>query len=94
MGFQVPPSKASKGQDKFEFGPGSGSEFSVKKAKFCKIAQLEKIEQGGAAAIDFFGAAGTKQGDFVRDLDRDQFQTLIEAWQDDSNVTAGESQAS
>lgn len=94
MAFQVPASKASIGQDQFTFGPEDGTEFSVKKAKFLTIGKLESLESSTAASINFFGDEGTRAGDYVRSLDREQFEVLVEAWRDDSEVSAGESQAS
>lgn len=93
MAFQVPASKASIGQDQFTFHIGDEA-FSVKKAKFLKVGQLEALEQSTAASIDYFGKAGTRQGDLIRELDRDQFEALLEAWRDDSEVKPGESRAS
>lgn len=93
MAFQVPASKASIGQDQFTFGPETGSEYSVKKAKFVPLGTLEALDDT-SAAIEFFGEKGTAQGDFIRSLDPDQFGALVDAWRDDSALTAGESQAS
>lgn len=89
MAYTVPAAKQSKGQDKFTFGPVTGTEFSVRKAKLLKLRLIEQLE-ATSAAIEFFGPAGTEQGDYIRDLDRDQFQALVKAWRDDSAVTAGE----
>lgn len=89
MGYQVPAAQQSIGQDRFEFGPVTGNEYSVRKAGLLKIGQLEAMEDS-TAAIEFFGASGTPQGDYVRGLDVTQFQGLVKAWRDDSGVTAGE----
>lgn len=93
MVYEVPASKASKGQDQFEFSIG-GQAFKVKKLKFIPIGQRAAISDNGGAQVDFFGAAGTKQGDAVRALDEEQYTALVEAWQADSGVTVGESEAS
>lgn len=93
MGFQVPASKASKGQDQFEFTIGTAT-FSVTKAKFVPIGELERLEVDGNAALAFFGAEGTKQGAAVRGLDSEQFSALVQAWNDDSEISSGESLAS
>lgn len=97
MTFEVPESKASKGQDQFPFTiPGHPGKFSIKKAKYLTIGQAEALEAPESASIvlDVFGKAGTKQGDAVRSLDQDQFKALVAAWQADSDVTLGESKAS
>lgn len=93
MVFKVPASKQSVGQDQFTFEIGE-DEFSIKKAKFISIGQLELLESNATAALNFFGEPGTKQGIAVRTLEREQFQALVEAWREDSEVTSGESPAS
>lgn len=93
MAFQVPAAQQSIGQDQFTFGPVAGDEYTVRRAKLLTLAQIEAME-GSGAAVGFFGAAGTPQGDYVRSLTLEQFQGLVAAWRVDSQVTAGESQAS
>jgi hypothetical protein len=93
MAYQVPASHQSIGQDKFTFGPVSGDEFAVRRMGLLTVGKLEALEDS-ATAIEFFGAKGTPQGDYIRSLTRDQFQELVGAWRSDSGVTAGESPAS
>ena len=95
MAFKVPASKASKGQDQFEFEI-DGKTYAVRKAKFISVGTAEALEspESSTVVLDFFGKAGTKQGDAVRSLDEDQFTALIEAWRADSEVGLGESEAS
>jgi len=50
MAFQVPASKASKGQDRFEFEI-DGKSFSVKKAKFVSVNELVSIESDGVRIL-------------------------------------------
>jgi hypothetical protein len=97
MTFEVPASKASIGQDVFKFKiPGRSGEFSVKRAKFLSVGDAEALEtpDNASVVLDLFGKKGTKQGDAVRTLDTEQFQALVDAWQADSDVTLGESEAS
>jgi hypothetical protein len=95
MTFEVPASKASIEQDVFKFSiPGHKTMFSVKRLKFLSVGQRESIGDDTATILDLFGAKGTKQGDAVRSLDEEQFDALSKAWQDDSKITLGESEAS
>ncbi len=93
--FEVPASKASKGQDLFEFScPGKPGKFSVKKLKFLSVGKRDEIGDGGRPMLDFFCEGSTKQGEAVRSLDEEQFNALVTAWQDDSGVSLGEPEAS
>jgi len=95
MTFEVPASKASIEQDVFKFSiPGHKGVFSVRRLKFIPIGQRNKMGDDSAAILDFFGAEGTKQGDAVRSLDEEQYEALTDAWQADSDVSLGESEAS
>jgi hypothetical protein len=96
MTFQVPPSKASKGQDKFTFKIGDET-YTVKKAKFLTVGEAERInrpDRTDTDVLDLFGPVGSKVGDAVRGLDEAQFEALMDAWTEDSAVTPGESEAS
>lgn len=97
MTFQVPASKASKGQDKFEFEIGS-QKFAIRRLKFLTLGQQEVINAPGRTDSDVldtvFGDASTKCGKAVRGLDSEQFDALYEAWAEDSEVSPGESSAS
>lgn len=86
--FEVPEAKKSTGQDKFAFKIGD-LRITVKKAKFMTVGQLEAMEEPGVA-INFFGKKGTPAGDALRALKREQFEALLEAWRDDSEVKPGE----
>lgn len=93
--FEVPAAKASKGQDRFEFSvPGKSGKFHVKKLKFLPIGAREDIADGGAPLVAFFCGETKGQTEAVKSLLEDQFQALVEAWQSDSGVTLGESEAS
>lgn len=93
--FAVPAKKASKGQDRFQFTiPGVEGKFSVRKLKFLSVGKRDEIGSGGGPLLAFFCEGTAKQGDAVRELDEDQFNELVKAWQVDSGVSLGESQAS
>lgn len=95
MTFQVPESKRSIEQDVFPFSiPGVKGEFKVRRLKFMSIGERAKMGDDTDAILNFFGAEGTKQGDAVRSLDGEQFKALSDAWQADSKITLGESEAS
>lgn len=91
--FAVPASKASKGQDVFEFTIGADT-FTVRKAKFCPIDDLIEVESSPESSVRFFAGSTAKQSRAVGALDREQFGALIEAWREDSEVSAGEAPAS
>lgn len=92
--YEVPASKRSVGQDKFEFKIGSKTH-KVTKAKYLTGAQLEDLTSGDLPLVfDVFGKRGTAIGDAVRSLDVEQILALVGAWVGDSDLSAGESKAS
>ena len=94
MVYEVPASKASKGQDMFEFKIDS-KVHKVKKAKYLSMGQIEDLTSGDVSRVlDTFGKRGTAVGDAVRTLDQDQVEALANAWTADSGMSSGESQAS
>lgn len=94
MAYEVPESKKSIDQDKFDFTIGS-KKFQVVKAKYLTGGALEDLTSGKLTRIfDAFGPRGTKIGDAVRDLDIEQIQGLVTAWVADSGLDAGKSSAS
>lgn len=94
MVYEVPASKASKGQDQFEFKI-AGKVYKVRKAKFLSGGQIEDVTSGELSRIyDVFGKRGTPIGDAVRSLDIEQTTALANAWMADSGLNSGESEAS
>jgi len=95
--FKVPPSKASTGDDKFEFEI-DGKAYKIKKFGCLSLEQqiyLRSDECGEEETLDLiWGAKGTKAGDAVRALESDQFEDLKNAWIEESSVSPGESAAS
>lgn len=96
MAYEVPAAKRSVKQNVFEFKVG-GKTFNVPKFAYLPVGVLEVVEGAGDAIgpyLDIFGMKDTPAGAAVRSLDKDQLLGLIHAWQADSDVTVGESEAS
>lgn len=98
MTFQIPESKRSIAQNRFHATLPDGTEFSVPKAKYLTMGQVEKLS-GDAAEVKFTDILAL-MGDTddalaaVRQLDQEQLQALMAAWQEDSGLVVGESSAS
>lgn len=92
--FEVPAAKRSLKQNLFEFKIGAKA-YSVPKFEHLSVGVLEAVEAAPADAIgpylSVFGEADSPVGKAIRTLDKDQLTALIQAWQADSGVTAGES---
>ena len=95
MVYQVPPSKASKDQNKFKFEI-DGEKFEIVKLKFLPVGVVEKMADSevpeSVKMLLPFPEGPVR--DAVRTLDREQFQGLVEAYRDDSGISVGESSAS
>ena len=98
MPYQVPESKRSIDQNKFEFNvPGDDRTYKVPKVKYLPLGSMEKL-QGQVADVtltdilDLFDDEDAQAA--VRRLDTEQLQALTAAWQQDSGVDLGESSAS
>jgi hypothetical protein len=96
MVFQVPPSKASVKQNRFEFQlPGSKKTYSVPKLQYVKPSlalQFDELTEVQIANLLF--------GEYLPDVfplleDATQLEALLEAWKAASEgVGVGESEAS
>lgn len=97
MVYEVPAAKRSLKQNLFEFKVGSKT-YTVPKFEHLSVGVLESVETAPANAIgpylSVFGEANSPVGKAIRTLDKDQLTALIEAWQSDSGVSVGESEAS
>lgn len=97
MVYEVPAAKRSLKQNLFEFKVGSKT-YTVPKFEHLSVGVLESVETAPANAIgpylSVFGEADSPVGKAIRTLDKDQLTALIEAWQSDSGVSVGESEAS
>ncbi|QDP45032.1 tail assembly chaperone [Microbacterium phage SanaSana] len=93
MTFEVPASKRSIKQNQFQFKvPGDRKTYSIPKAKYLSIGQVEELSQKGGDVqvtdlLDILGQGDAREA--VRTLDQEQLVALMEAWQADSGLTAG-----
>lgn len=100
MTFEVPDSKRSIAQNRFEFKvPGDRKKYSIPKAKYMTAGQIEAMSTKGTELtildlLALFGPAEDAAAVAVRTLDAEQLKALMTAWQEDSKVGVGESQAS
>ena len=97
MAYQVPESKRSIDQNKFEFNvPGDDRTYKVPKAKYLPLGAVEKLQGQSDVTlsdiIELFNDADAQVA--IRRLDTEQLSALTEAWQNDSGVQLGESSAS
>lgn len=98
MAYEVPASKRSIKQNQFIFKvPGDRKSYSIPKAKYLTVGQVEKFSVKGEEMdiTDILSILGQGDAhDAVRELDQEQLMALMEAWQNDSELTVGESSAS
>ena len=98
MTYEVPASKRSIKQNQFTFKvPGDRKTYSIPKAKYMTIGQVEALATKGGEVqltdlLDILGQGDAR--DAVRTLDQEQMMNLLEAWQADSGLSVGESSAS
>lgn len=97
MAFQIPESKRSIKQNRFEFTLPDGTTASMPKAKYLTIGQVERLSKLGTEMaltdmLELFEEPDALEA--VRTLDGEQLQALMEAWQVDSGISVGESSAS
>lgn len=93
MAFQVPQSKKSIKQNRFEFQIGDDV-FEVPLLKFAPVRAAELLEKGEQVQALLAMLDDEAARDAVRSLDGEQFGALMDAWSKASGVDAGESAAS
>ena len=93
MPFDVPASKKSIKQNRFEFTL-EGEKHSIPLLKFAPVEAAEQFELGRDVSGILACCENDKARDAIRGLDGDQFGALMDAWSEASGVTAGESEAS
>lgn len=93
MPFEVPASKKSIDQNQFEFSL-DGATYSIPLLKYAPVAAAEAFEQNQSVKAVVIAIDNPKAADAIRRLDGEQFSALLEAWQEASGVTTGESQGS
>ena len=94
MAFKIPASKKSDASNRFEFEDADGKTHTIPLLSFAPVASAEAFEnnrnvEGILAACDSEAAR-----DVIRGMDGDVFSAFMDAWQQASDVTAGESSAS
>lgn len=101
MTYSVPASKRSLAQNRFEFTlPGEKTKHSIPLAKYLSTGQIEEIaKQDQVGLVEILGIFDEKDvpkktRDAVRTLDQEQLEGLMQAWQQESGITVGESSAS
>lgn len=97
MVYQVPKSKASIKQNRFEFSfPGERKVRSVPLLQYVRPALALKFEElGEAESVKLLFADIYPSEDlFAKFEDVEQFEAWLEEWQRQSGVTVGESSAS
>lgn len=93
MAYQVPKSKASIKQNRFQFQiPGSTKVHELPLLKYLPIGIAARLEESSTLAetLEVFG----ETADIVGTLDSEQLEALMAAWRAESGVTEGESPAS
>ena len=89
MTFQVPESKKSIKQNRFEF-EGDGKLYDIPHLKFAPVAAIEKFEQEQNMAGLLLTADTDDAREVIRSFDGSQLEPFIEAWQEASGVETGE----
>lgn len=93
MPFQVPQSKKSIRQNRFEFDI-DGTTYSIPLLKYAPVEAAEAFENDKPIRALMLAANDKAAADIIRSLDGEQFQALMDAWTEASDVTPGESPAS
>ena len=89
MAFQVPESKRSIKQNRFEFEV-DGKTFDIPHLKFAPVAAIEKFEQEQNMAGLLLTADTDEAREAIRSFDGSQLEPFLEAWNEASGVDAGE----
>lgn len=92
--YQVPESKASIGQNRFEFGLPDGSTYSVPKLKFLNPAFVEQLNTMTQQQVVFALLREFHPGLIEKFDDMYQIEALYLAWAKASGVDVGESSGS
>lgn len=93
MTFQVPASKKSQKQNRFEF-EHDGKTLDVPLLKFVTAAAAEAFESGREVTGLILAADKPEVQTALRSMDSDQLEALMSAWGKASKITVGESQGS
>lgn len=96
--YEVPVSKASIKQNKFEFKSGAKT-YSLPKLQYLSLNQMAPFESIGdqsttSEIVDAFKPISAEVARVVGGFDTEQFRDFFAAWRDASDVAVGESKAS
>lgn len=91
--YEVPESRRSIGQNRFEFKAG-GKVYSMPKLQFLPVAAAELMEQGKEVQAILLALDDDKARDAVRLMDGEQIKGLMGALAEASGVEVGESSGS
>lgn len=91
--FQVPASKRSIKQNRFEFEV-DGEQYEVPLLKYLPAAAAEAMEAGKSVTALMMATDTDSAKAALRSLDGEQLEALFDAWQEASGIEVGESPAS
>lgn len=89
MTFQVPESKKSVKQNRFEFEV-NGKKYDIPHLKFAPVAAIEKFEQEQNMAGLLLTADTDEAREAIRSFDGSQLEPFLEAWSEASGAEPGE----
>lgn len=98
MVYEVPASKASIKQNRFEFKVGQKT-YSLPKMQYLSLNQMalmQTIDESASVEtiVHAFVSVDSAAGKAIGALDQEQVKGLFAAWQAESNISVGESLAS
>lgn len=93
MPFEVPASKKSIAQNRFEFTLDDRT-YSIPLLKFATVEAAEALEEDRTVRAVMLACETEEAADAVRSLDGEQFNALVSAWAEASGITVPESLAS
>jgi hypothetical protein len=93
MAFEVPASKKSLKQNRFEFTIGKKTH-DIPLLKFAPVEAAEAFEDGRQVAGILAAAGSDAARGAIRQLDGDQLEALVSAWAEASGVDVGELEGS
>lgn len=93
MAFQVPKSKRHEAASRFEFELDEQTH-SIPLLKFMPVESAEAFEAGQNVQAILLACETDAARRAVRSMDGEQFEAFMDAWQEASGVTVGESAAS
>lgn len=93
MAFQVPKSKASIKQNRFSFEI-EGKKYELPLMKYVSVETLAAFENERPIQGLIAAAPDDRTKDAIRALESDQLDALLTEWQEESEITPGESEAS